>query len=131
MARAFSTLKPNLYQSDYIVGKDAKLIYCNKKTLDINVNSSGQYDLYKKGKFLIDKRCKKYLIDKNHLAYGLYKKKDLTNICSVIVGHPCTNYTCPQCLEPVPITKLGNTDPAFYQTNSILSTFFGCPEKYQ
>jgi hypothetical protein len=121
MSKAFGTLKPNLYQSDYITRKNARLLSCN---IPNNLRSSSQYDLYKKGKYLFDVRCKKYLIDESHLAYGLYKKKDLTNICSVIEGHPCTNYTCPQCLDPVPITELTDTDPAFYKTNStFLSTF--------
>jgi len=123
MSKAFSTLKPNLYQSDYITGKNAKIMYC-KPSLNLNLRSSRQYDLYKKGKYLFDKRCRKYLMDESHLAYGLYKKKDLTNICSVIAGHPCTNYTCPQCLDPVYIKELTDTDPAFYRTNStFLSTF--------
>jgi len=118
MSKAFSTLKPNLYQSDYIARKNTRLLSCNIPT---NLRSSSQYDLYKKGKYLFDIRCRKYLIDESHLAYGLYKKKDLTNICSVIAGHPCTNYTCPQCLDPVPITELTDSDEAFYLTNS---TFF-------
>ena len=123
MSKAFGTLKPNLYQSDYIARKDAKIMYC-KPSLNLNLRSSGQYDLYKKGKILYDIRCRKYLIDESHLAYGLYKKKDLTNICSVIEGHPCTNYTCPQCLLPAPITELTDSDEAFYLTNStFLSTF--------
>jgi hypothetical protein len=118
MSKAFGTLKPNLYQSDYITGKNAKVLYC-KPSLNLNIRSSGQYDLYKKGKYLFDRRCRKYVIDESQLAYGLYKKKDLTNICSVIEGHPCTNYTCPQCLLPAPITALEETgDVAFYLTNS-------------
>ena len=128
MSRSFATLKPNLFQSDYITRKDAKIMYCNKTSnFKLNVNSSSQYDVYKKGKYLYDKRCIRYAIDETHLAWGLYKKKDLTNICSVIEGHPCTNYTCPQCLEPVPIIELGNNSPAFYQTNTVLSTSTGCP----
>ena len=116
MSKAFSTLKPNLYQSDYITMKNAKIMSCSN--INLNIRSSSQYDLYKKGKILFDIRCRKYLINKTHLAYGLYKKKDLTNICSVIEGHPCTNYTCPQCLLPAPIKVLTDSDEAFYLTNS-------------
>jgi hypothetical protein len=118
MSKAFSTLKPNLYQSDYITGKNAKIMSCNIPT---NLRSSSQYDLYKKSKYLFQRKCRPFLIDETHLAYGLYKKKDLTNICSVIEGHPCTNYSCPQCLLPAPITELTDTSDAFYLTNS---TFF-------
>ncbi len=128
MSRSFATLKPNLFQSDYITRKDAKIMYCNKTSnLILNVNSSSQYDLYKKGKYLYNRKCRKYLLDETHLDFGLYKKKDCTDICSVIEGPPCTNYTCPQCLEPVPVTVLGNLDKPFYLTNTVLSTSTGCP----
>ena len=122
MSKAFGTLKPNLYQSDYITGKNAKIMSCSN--INLNIRSSGQYDLYKKGKYLFDVRCRKYLIDETHLAYGLYKKKDLTNICSVIEGQPCTNYTCPQCLLPAPIKVLTDSDEAFYLTNSTFKSTF-------
>ena len=120
MSKAFGTLRPILYQSDYISMKNAGLMTSNRNSLQSNVYKS---------KYLNDIKNRKYLIDKSHLAYGLYKKKDLTNICSVIEGPPCINYSCPQCLDPVPIKVMTDDNKPFYHTNS--STIFCYPKGYQ
>ena len=135
---AFGTLTQVVYQGDYITNKKAKLVYClnsDKKKCNKLAKASnyGQYNLYNKGRFLnaLDKGCI-LPFDKTNLIAGQYTKMNLTSVCTVIDGPPCSQIgSCPGC-EAGGATvdaQPSNTIP-FYQTNTIdpVGSLFGKSE---
>jgi hypothetical protein len=100
MAYAFTSVKkPNLYQSDYIAEKKAKLVYTPTRMLY--------------SKFITK------VTNNTELSSGLYNKMYLGDVCSLIEGHPCTSQeSCVSaCSVAVPI-NYEITEP-FYWTNTI------------
>jgi hypothetical protein len=118
----FGTLKQLSYQSDYIRNKKSKLAYCNidnKCKKNISVPSYNQYNLFNNGRYLNDLvRCNISSFNKTDLIAGLYSKMNLTNVCSVVNGNPCSNLTnCDGCDSPAKINAC--SEVPFYQTNTI------------
>lgn len=111
----FGALKPNLYQSDYITNKKAKIAFCDVN----NVSNYNQLNLYNRGKYLNSLEVGNISsFDKSDLIFGLYSKMDLTNVCSVINGPPCNNIdSCIGCDEVTTI-DISSSSP-FYFTNTI------------
>lgn len=96
MAYAFSSIKkPNLYQSDYVTEKKSKLVHSTRMLYNANITNNTE------------------------LSSGLYNKMYLKDVCSLIVGAPCTSQeSCvTACNAPVPIDQ-GIIVP-FYATNTI------------
>ena len=122
---AFGTLTQVVYQGDYITNKKAKLLYClnqdktscNKLTKAPNYK---EYNLYNKGRYLnaLDKGCI-LPFNKTNLITGQYSKMNLSSVCTVIDGFPCSQIdSCPGCLNGASIDATTATEP-FYQTNTI------------
>lgn len=99
MAYAFSSIKkPNLYQSDYIAEKKARLVRSNKMIYNyFNTN----------------------ITNNSELSSGLYNKMYLGEACAIIEGPPCISQeSCvTSCGAAVPI-NMEITLP-FYFTNTI------------
>ena len=114
MAQAFAKLNPNLYQSDYITNKKARLATCDKKVCSSKM-SYNQYNLSNRGRSLALARK----IDTADLIYGLYSKMNLSKVCTVVDGFPCINLdTCTACDAPTIIDIAPSAYP-FYITNTI------------
>jgi len=132
----FGTFRKNLYQSDYINRKKAKLIYCNSRDSCGRILVSPDYNvrtLFNTGRDAINLlRCSNVAIpiSKGNLIMGQYTKLDLNRVCTVL---NTTNYKAGDCLKnindidsingcpndsPVKIDPSSNTSP-FYQTNII------------
>ena len=112
---AFGTLRENLYQSDYLERKKAKLVYCNKPTTVCNkptqLLSYDKYQLYRLGQYArAIEECNIIPVNKGNLIVGQYSKMDLANVITII---------------PTPVNA-SSTVP-FYQTNVIdpLGQLFG------
>jgi hypothetical protein len=107
----FGTLRPNVFQSDYIVNKKAKLAYCNSSSKCVNnINSSyNQMNLFNNGRrisFNYLANNKLIPFNKTNLVAGLYSKMDLENVCTLINGFPCNHIdTCTACKNAVSINK--------------------------
>jgi len=121
---AFGTLNQVVYQGDYISNKKAKLTYCaNRNYTNCNkvsyASSYDQYNLFKNGRYLNAKKNGCILpFDKQNLIAGLYTKLNLTDVCTVIDGSPCSKiYSCDGCLTGAKIDK-DATEP-FYQMHTI------------
>ena len=122
---AFGTLTQVVYQGDYISNKKAKLVYClNKDKTNCNkltkAPNYGQYNLYNKGRYLnaLSNGCI-LPFNKTNLIAGQYSKMDLSIVCTVIDGHPCSQIdSCPGCSTGASINATTATEP-FYQTNTI------------
>jgi len=98
MAYAFSSIKKkNLYQSDYIAERKAKL-----------VRSRMIYNNLRTG-----------ITNNSELSSGLYNKMYLGNVCTLIKGPPCISQeSCvTACGTPVPIDY--QITVPFYSTNTI------------
>lgn len=132
MAYAFGTKTPNLYQSDYITTKNARIVRSkmipkmgNSKYGIIGANYN-DYNLFKKAIYLYDCRCRTSNTNNSELVSGLYNKMVLTNVCSVIAGSPCIDTKpCTACDTAVPVNE-AITEP-FYTTNTVdpLGILFG------
>jgi len=134
----FGTFRQNLYQSDYINRKKAKLIYCNSKDTCGKILVAADYKeraLFKTGRDAINLlRCSNTVIpiNKANLIMGQYTKLDLNRVCTVL---NTTNYSASDCLKhindtdtingcpnnsPVIIDPNNNPiPPSFYQANII------------
>jgi hypothetical protein len=134
---AFGTLTQVVYQGDYISNKKAKLLYClNRDKTNCNklakTPNYKEYNLYNKGRYLnaLDNGCI-LPFDKTNLIAGQYSKMNLTDVCTVIDGNPCSQIdSCPGCLTGASIdARPSNTQP-FYQTNTIdpVGNLFGKSE---
>jgi len=128
----FGTFRKNLYQSDYINRKKAKLIYCNSKDTCGKILVAADYKeraLFKTGRDAINLlRCSNAVIpiNKANLIMGQYTKLDLQPVCTVL---NTTNYKAGDCLKN--ITGCPNSNPvlippavtipaqSFYQNNII------------
>ena len=107
----FGTLRPNVFQSDYIVNKKAKLAYCNSPSkCGNNINASyNQMNLFNNGRrisfnYLANNKLVPF--NKTNLVAGLYSKMDLENVCTLINGFPCNQIdTCTACKNAVSIDK--------------------------
>jgi hypothetical protein len=123
----FGTLKQVSYQSDYITNKKSKLNYCNNVNYTANSNCKknnfftnyNQYNLFNNGRYLFALDTKKKLpFNKTNLIAGLYSKMNLTNVCTVINGNPCSQIeSCNGCSNVVTVDA-SSSNP-FYITNTI------------
>ena len=98
MAYAFSSIKKkNLYQSDYIAERKAKLV--RSRMLYNNFRTS--------------------ITNNTELSSGLYNKMYMGDACTLIEGNPCTSQeSCvTNCAAPVPINY--EITVLFYATNTI------------
>lgn len=122
---AFGTLTQVVYQGDYISNKKAKLFYClNRDKTNCNkldkAQNYNQYIQFYKGRYLnaLDNGCI-LPFDKTNLIAGQYTKMDLTDVCTVIDGYPCSQIdSCSGCSSGASIDATSATEP-FYQTNTI------------
>jgi hypothetical protein len=133
----FGTFRKNLYQSDYINRKKAKLIYCNSKDTCGKILVAADYKeraLFKTGRDAINLlRCSNAVIpiNKANLIMGQYTKLDLNRVCTVL---NTTNYSASDCLKHINDTDINiingcpNNSPViidpssttpFYQSNII------------
>jgi hypothetical protein len=131
----FGTLTQVVFQGDYISNKKAKLAYCSNSNKAVNCNklvkshSYDQYNLYNKGRYLnaFDKGCI-LPFDKTNLIAGQYTRMNLTDVCAVSNGNPCSLIdSCPECLNPTLIDASPTITEPFYQTNTIdpVGSLFG------
>ena len=92
MAKAFGTIKENLFQSDYISRKNAQLTYCNSSSYCNNItaaNSFKQVNSYNLGVYINNlNNCNIIPVSNNNLEAGLYSKLNLNGICTVNAGPP-------------------------------------------
>jgi len=101
---SFGTFRKNLYQSDYITRKTAKIIYCNTKNKCGRLLIASDYNkrsLFNAGKDAINLlRCDNIAIpvNKSNLIMGQYSKLDLSNVCTVL---NTTNYSAIDCLDNI------------------------------
>ena len=114
----FGALKPDLYQSDYITNKKAKLAFCDIKYLCKNIKKASSYNqlnLYNQGRYLKGLEVGTiWPFDKADLIFGLYSKMELKNVCTVIEGPPCDKIdSCAGCSA---ITKIdpSETNPFYF-----------------
>lgn len=127
----FGTFRQNLYQSDYINRKKAKLIYCNSKETCGKLLVAADFkqrSLFKTGRDAINLlRCSNAVIpiNKANLIMGQLTKLDLQKVCTVL---NTTNYTGSECLKnivgcpndnPVIIDPDYSSSTPFYQNNII------------
>jgi len=132
---AFGTLTQVVYQGDYLSNKKAKLAYCANRNKSVSCGKlvkSGSYDqfnLYNKGRYLnaLDKGCI-LPFDKTNLIVGQYTKMNLTSVCVVGNGNPCSLIdSCVSCETPAKIDASSTVTEPFYQINTIdpLGQLFG------
>ena len=120
----FGTFRKNLYQSDYITRKTAKIIYCNTKNKCGRLLIASDYNkrsLFNAGKDAINLlRCDNVAIpiNKSNLIMGQYTKLDLSNVCTVLNTN---NYSAIDCLKN--ITGCPNN----YSAIDCLKNITGCP----
>lgn len=133
----FGTFRKNLYQSDYINRKKAKLIYCNSKETCGKLLVAADYKeraLFKTGRDAINLlKCGNIIIpiNKANLIMGQYTKLDLKNISTVSSNK---NYSPIDCFKdnsfigyynevkndiPVIIIPTTSDSTPFYQNNII------------
>ena len=130
----FGTVTQVAFQGDYIANKKAKLTYCDKKKCNkiIKASSYNQYNLFNKGRYF-DALAKKCILpfNKTDLIAGQYSKMNLSSVCTVIDGYPCSQVgSCSGCLTGAKIDASSlNPDP-FYLTNTIdpVGNLFGNSE---
>jgi hypothetical protein len=123
---AFGTLTQPGFQGDYISNKKAKLLYClNRDKTNCNrlakVSNYGQYTEFYKGRYLnaLENGCI-LPFDKTNLIAGLYSKMNLTSVCTVINGNPCSQIdSCSGCEVGAIIDARSSVTEPFYQTNTI------------
>ena len=115
------TLKQVSYQSDYITNKKSKLNYCNDNICKkiVQFSNYNQYNLFNNGRYLFALDTKKIIpFNKTDLIAGLYSKMNLTNVCTVINGPPCSKIeSCDNCSNVVTVDA--NSSKPFYVTNTI------------
>ena len=120
----FGALKPDLYQSDYITNKKAKLAFCDIKYLCKNINKASSYNqlnLYNQGRYLKGLEVGAiWPFDKADLIFGLYSKMELKNVCTVIDGPPCDKIdSCDGCSAVTTIDASPLVTVPFYSTNTV------------
>jgi hypothetical protein len=130
----FGTLTQVVYQGDYITNKKAKLVYClnrDKKSCSKQVKSGSydQFNLYNKGRYLnaLSNGCI-LPFDKTNLIAGQYTRMNLTDVCAVSNGNPCSLIdSCVGCETPASVDASPTVTEPFYQTNTIdpLGNLFG------
>jgi hypothetical protein len=127
----FGTLTKDVYQSDYISNKKAKLLYCNGNIANCDkltkVSNYNLYNLFYKGRYLsaLNNGCI-LPFNKMDLIAGQYTRMNLKDVCTVIDGSPCSQInSCPGCATGA-IVNASSTEP-FYQTNTIdpVGSLFG------
>jgi len=130
----FGTLRQNAFafQSDYIALKKSKLVYCHsftscgKPKKMINYN---QMNLFNNGQRLsYNYLANNHLIpfNKSDLISGLYSKMDLKNVCTLIIGLPCSNIdTCTACKNAVSINAASTMPLNWTNTIDPVGALFG------
>jgi hypothetical protein len=122
----FGTFRQNLYQSDYINRKIAKIIYCNNKSICGRLSIASDFKqraLFKTGLDAINLlRCSNGIIpiNKANLIMGQYTKLDLKPVCSVFNK---TKYNSLQCLDNNFI-GCPNNSPVIIDPNSIIPFYY-------
>jgi hypothetical protein len=130
----FGTLREKIYQSDYIIRKKGKIIYCNNRVPCNKLTVSNSYEkmnLFNVGRYISN--CNKVSINNNELIIGQYTKSNLTNVCTVSNGTPPTTYCsndtpCDPCQDNTPvIIDISISDNPFYFDKTIdpLGELFG------
>jgi hypothetical protein len=120
----FGTLKQNIYQSDYITRKKAKLTYCTTPAYCNKVKNSNSYaelNAYNLGRYVYGlDTCNVIAINKGNLVMGQYTKLDLTGICTVIPTTPCDIINdCEPCSNHTPVPIIATNNIPFYFNNTI------------
>ena len=134
----FGTLRPNLYQSDYINRKKGIITFCNSRSTCKKIYSSPMpsYDTlnsFNHGKYKLSlDKCNILPVNKSNLIISQYTKSDLTDVCTIqplfphIKPEPCSSINpCSPCQNNTPVTI--NTADVLYQTYQIdpLGELFG------
>lgn len=138
----FGTLRPNLYQSDYINRKKGLITfcktpsYCNKIKVSSSYNNLNSFNLGRYVRSL--EKCNVLPINKSNLIIGQYTKFNTNDICTVSdinnnpqpcsSDHPCNpcQINTPVSIDPTPLVPPINPKP-FYYTYQIdpLGELFG------
>ena len=121
----FGTLRPNLYQSDYITRKKANLTFCKTPTYCNKSREFTSYTNLNLFKRSLEK-CNVLQDNKSNLIIGQYTKSDMAGVCTVseinVTPTPCGNTEpCNPCQinDPVQIdnqvlTSTETTSEPFY-----------------
>jgi hypothetical protein len=120
----FGTLTQVVFQGDYLRNKKAKLSYCNNRNITncnklVKAGCYNEYNLYNKGRYLnaLNKGCI-LPFNKTDLITGQYSKMNLSSVCTVIDGAPCSLIdSCPGCLTGANINA--SSIVPFCQKNTI------------
>jgi hypothetical protein len=122
---AFGSMKENLYQSDYLIRKKAKLAYCgspyycNKSIIADSYQLLNSYKLEHYYRNL--ERCKIIPINKGNLIMGQYTKLNLKDVCTVSYGPPPTK-PCGNDTEEIPCAPCQNNTDVVIDPNVNPST---------
>ncbi len=126
---AFGTLKKNLYQSDYINRKKAKINYCSASSLcNKRPNNYALINNTNLGRYLYNLEiCKIIPINKSNLIIGQYTKLNLTGVCTVSTGTPPTQ-PCGNGIDELPCNPCQtSTDVIIDPDGSSSSVVSGIP----
>ena len=110
----FGVLHSNLYASDYIQRKKAKIAFCNELQSPYckKVLTQNQLLNFKKGEYNNNKYKHEYPFNKSNLIAGLYTKEQLTNIITLckVEGEICQPNTIINPLN-IPFYNFYKIDP--------------------
>ncbi len=133
----FGTLRPELYQSDYINRKKGIITFCNLPVCQQNkfISSYNTKNSFNIGRYALTlDKCNILPVNKSNLIIGQYTKSNLKDICTVsnIFSYskptPCgSDAPCNPCQNNNPvIIDLTSVKP-FYETHIIdpLGQLFG------
>ena len=123
MAKAFGTLKENLFQSDYISRKNAQITYCNSASYCNNITVASSYDQvnsYNLGVYINNlSNCNIIPVSSNNLVVGLYSKLNLNGICTVNVGPPPLQPVTSNSCNSTPVKIIPSSTTPFNYSNTI------------
>lgn len=117
----FGTLRPNLYQSDYINRKKANITFCKAPT---HCNKPREFTSYANLN-LFKRSLESYNVlssNKSNVIIGQYTKSDMADVCTVseinVTPTPCGNIEpCDPCQinDPVQIDDEYSTEPFYFK----------------
>lgn len=132
----FGTLRPNLYQCDYINRKKGIITFCRSPTICNKIKYVPNYNIrnsFNTGRYAVAlDKCKGFPVNKSNLIAGQYTKENLKDICTISNLSP---YSKPApCGSDAPCEPCQNNSPViidltktFYQEHMIdpLGELFG------
>lgn len=122
----FGTLKPNLYQSDYINRKKGIITFCKSPAKCQRMKSAPNYNtLYSFGlgrySLTLD-RCNIFPVNKSNLIFSQYSKLNLKDVCTVSQIEPGVN---PEpCGDVLPCNPCQNNNPVIINPATAINPFY-------